>query len=206
MNQEQEQNVEQMTPLDQMIAQDQLQMLKAAIPYASFGLQPSLAILSKWLELQRTIQLFSRPADLSMMSVDAPHVSPLEMLQDISRFAAGPQRDLLSQMFQTMQMVQMLQNINPGNDWSQDPSLSGIDFARLQALQQMASQSRGKSQAEMMPFLLSLMQGNQGGAQFSASEADLIISAIKAGKSKQEAAKIDQMVRLFRSAASGKKR
>ena len=89
------------------------------------------------------------------------------------------------------------------NDWSQDPSLSGIDFARLQALQQMASQSRGKSQAEMMPFLLSLMQG---GAQFSASEADLIISAIKAGKSKQEAAKIDQMVRLFRSAASGKKR
>ena len=32
------------------------------------------------------------------------------------------------------------------NDWSQDPSLSGIDFARLQALQQMASQSRGKSQ------------------------------------------------------------
>ena len=91
------------------------------------------------------------------------------------------------------------------NDWSQDPSLSGIDFARLQALQQMASQSRGKSQAEMMPFLLSLMQGNQGGAQFS-SEADLIISAIKAGKSKQEAAKIDQMVRLFRSAASGKKR
>ena len=90
MNQEQEQNVEQMTPLDQMIAQDQLQML--------------------------TIQLFSRPADLSMMSVDAPHVSPLEMLQDISRFAAGPQRDLLSQMFQTMQMVQMLQNINPGNE------------------------------------------------------------------------------------------
>ena len=56
------------------------------------------------------------------------------------------------------------------NDWSQDPSLSGIDFARLQALQQMASQSRGKSQAEMMPFLLSLMQGNQGGAQFSASD------------------------------------
>ena len=37
-------------------------------------------------------------------------------------------------------------------------------------------------------------------------QADLIISAIKAGKSKQEAAKIDQMVRLFRSAASGKKR
>lgn len=48
------------------------------------------------------------------------------------------------------------------NDWSQDPSLSGIDFARLQALQQMASQSRGKSQAEMMPFLLSPDAGKSG--------------------------------------------
>ena len=91
-------------------------------------------------------------------------------------------------------------------DWSKDPSLSGIDSERLQALQEMAAQSRGKSQAEMMPFLLSLMQGNQGGAQFSASEADLIISAIKAGKSKQEAARIDQLVRLFQSASRGKRR
>lgn len=58
------------------------------------------------------------------------------------------------------------------NDWSQDPSLSGIDFARLQALQQMASQSRGKSQAEMMPFLFSLEQGNQGAHSFPPPEAD----------------------------------
>ncbi len=92
-------------------------------------------------------------------------------------------------------------------DWSQDPSLSGIDLARLQALQSMAEQSRGKSQSEMMPFLLSLMQGQgKSGAQFSSSEADLIISAIKAGKSKQEAARIDQMVQLFQSASRGKRR
>ena len=37
------------------------------------------------------------------------------------------------------------------NDWSQDPSLSGIDFARLQALQQMASQSRGKDAVSSLP-------------------------------------------------------
>lgn len=92
-------------------------------------------------------------------------------------------------------------------DWFHDPSLSGIDAARLQALQAMAEQSRGKSQSEMMPFLLSLMQGNkQGSTQFSSSEADLIISAIKAGKSKQEAARIDQMVQLFQSASRGKRR
>lgn len=91
-------------------------------------------------------------------------------------------------------------------DWSKDPSLSGIDSERLQALQEMAAQSRGKSQAEMMPFLLSLMHGQGQNAKFSTSEADLIISAIKAGKSKQEAARIDQLVRLFQSASLGKRR
>lgn len=91
-------------------------------------------------------------------------------------------------------------------DWSKDPSLSGIDSERLRALQEMAAQSRGKSQAEMMPFLLSLMQGQGQNAKFSTSEADLIISAIKAGKSKQEAARIDQLVRLFQSASLGKRR
>lgn len=105
-----EPDTEKMTPLDQMIAQDQLQMLKAAIPYASFGLQPSLAIFSKWLELQRTIQLFSRPADLSMMSSDVPKASPLEMLQDISHFAAQPQRDTLSQLLQMVQLFQLFQD------------------------------------------------------------------------------------------------
>lgn len=92
-------------------------------------------------------------------------------------------------------------------DWSKDPSLSGIDLEKLQMLQTMAEQSRGKSQAEMMPFLLSLMQGQgKNGTQFSSSEADLIISAIKAGKSRQEAARIDQMVQLFQSASRGNRR
>lgn len=92
-------------------------------------------------------------------------------------------------------------------DWSRDPSLSGIDLEKLQMLQTMAEQSRGKSQAEMMPFLLSLMQGQgKNGTQFSSSEADLIISAIKAGKSRQEAARIDQMVQLFQSASRGNRR
>lgn len=111
-NEEKEQNAERITALDQMIAQDQVQMLKAAIPYASLHLQPSLAVFSKWLELQRTIQLFSRPAELSMMSAETPKVSPLDMLLDISSFASGSQRDTILQFLQTMQMLQTFQNLN----------------------------------------------------------------------------------------------
>ena len=94
------------------------------------------------------------------------------------------------------------------NDWSHDPSLSGIDFARLQALQQMASQSRGKSQAEMMPFLLSLMQGNRGRRTVSASEADLIISAIQRPENTKQGSgqKLTRWYAFFRSAAYREKR
>ena len=42
------------------------------------------------------------------------------------------------------------------NDWSQDPSLSGIDFARLQALQQMASQKE-----ILIIFLYNVYRKNQ---------------------------------------------
>lgn len=95
---------------------------------------------------------------------------------------------------------------NSEKSWTEDPTLAGIDTARLQALQSLAQKSRGKSQTEMLPFLLSLMQSNtNGGTQFSSSEADLIISAIKSGKSKQEAARIDRMVRLFHSVSHEKK-
>ena len=63
-----EQDSVKMTPLDQMIAEDQLQILKAAIPYASPNVQSMLSVFAKVLELQRTIQLFSHSQEISMMS------------------------------------------------------------------------------------------------------------------------------------------
>ena len=47
-----EQDSIEMTPLDRMVAEDQIQMLKAAIPYANPRAQAMLSIFAKTMELQ----------------------------------------------------------------------------------------------------------------------------------------------------------
>ena len=64
-----EEHTSPMTPLDQMLAQDSLQMLKAAVPYFPAGAQRIFALYAKMMELSHTITMFSGgPAELTMMS------------------------------------------------------------------------------------------------------------------------------------------
>ena len=105
-----EQDSVKMTPLDQMVAEDQLQILKAAIPYASPNVQSMLSILAKALELQRTIQLFSHSQEISMMSEREPAAAnPMEMLQSISQFASGEMKENLNHVMTAFSAVQMFQ-------------------------------------------------------------------------------------------------
>ena len=61
-----------MTPLDQMLAQDSLQMLKAAVPYFPADVQRVFALYAKMMELSHTIAMFSGgPAELMMMSEES---------------------------------------------------------------------------------------------------------------------------------------
>ena len=63
-----------MTPLDQMLAQDSLQMLKAAVPYFPADAQRVFALYAKMMELSHTIAMFSGgPAELMMMSEESSH-------------------------------------------------------------------------------------------------------------------------------------
>lgn len=105
-----EQDSVKMTPLDQMVAEDQLQILKAAIPYASPKIQSMLSIFAKTMELQRTIQLFSHTQEMSIMSErDSTAVNPVEMLQTISQFASGEMKENLNSLMTAFTAVQMFQ-------------------------------------------------------------------------------------------------
>ncbi|MCI5649793.1 MAG: hypothetical protein ACI4EG_12740 [Fusicatenibacter sp.] len=84
-------------------------------------------------------------------------------------------------------------------DWTSDPSLSGIDFAKLQMLRSMAESGKGKTQTELLPFLMAASStSRKKGMQFSSAEMELIVNALKSGKSREEAAKIDQMMQIIR--------
>lgn len=89
------------------------------------------------------------------------------------------------------------------NSWMNNPNLSGIDPAKLQMLMSMSEQTAGKSQNEMLPFLMAAAsQSKSKGMSFSPDETDAIIEVLKMGKSPEEVAKIDRlrmMMRLVKS-------
>lgn len=82
--------------------------------------------------------------------------------------------------------------------WMKDPSLTGIDNAKLQMLMNFASQGKGKSKNDLLPFLMAAARQSQtSGTSFSSQEADLIVNVMKRGKSPEEAEKIDRMVAML---------
>lgn len=85
------------------------------------------------------------------------------------------------------------------DEWMNNPQLSGIDPAKLSMLQSLASQGSSKNQNEMLPFLMAAASNSQKkGMQFSPQEMNMIIEVMKKGKSKEEVAKIDQMMNIMR--------
>ena len=84
------------------------------------------------------------------------------------------------------------------NNWSENPALKQIDPAKLQMLMSMAEQAKGKSQADLLPFLMSAAGTGSVKMKFSPEEMDTIISVMKIGKSPQEIRKIDRMCALLK--------
>lgn len=85
------------------------------------------------------------------------------------------------------------------DDWRNNPNLSGIDKSKLDMLQGLAQQGIGKSQNDMLPFILqAAQQGKNAGLNFNDKEISTIIEVLKMGKSPAEAAKLDRVVSLMR--------
>ena len=102
-----------MTPLDQMVSSESLQLLKAAIPYTPPDLQKFLSIWAKMQELSNALSLFPGSSGIQSMSVDTPKTSTADMLSDILQFASGETKKTLEQVssaLTAMQMFQSLQN------------------------------------------------------------------------------------------------
>lgn len=85
------------------------------------------------------------------------------------------------------------------DSWMKNPSLGGIDPAKLQMLASMAEQAQGKKQNEMLPFLMAAAsQSRSSNMTFDSSEVDTIINVMKIGKSPQEIQKIDKICAIMK--------
>lgn len=85
-------------------------------------------------------------------------------------------------------------------DWMKHPKLASMDMAKLQMLQSLASQGKGKGAQDMMPFLMMAMQqSKKSGMTFSPEEMDIIVEVLKSGKSSKETAKMERILSLLKN-------
>lgn len=106
-----EQNEFLMTPLDQMVSSESLQILKAAVPFAPASIQKFLSVFAKFQEFRTALSLFPSSGGLSAMSLDAPRATASGMLEEISRFAVGTAKDNIESLCSALNTVQILQAI-----------------------------------------------------------------------------------------------
>lgn len=84
-------------------------------------------------------------------------------------------------------------------EWKNNPKLNGMDKGKLDILQNLAEQGMGKSPSDLLPFIMSAAaKGQNAGLKFNPGEISTIIEVLKAGKSPEEAAKLDRVVNLMK--------
>ena len=83
--------------------------------------------------------------------------------------------------------------------WTKDPSLAGLDPAKLAMLNSFARQGAGKSPQELLPLLMAAAsQSRAKGTRFSREEMESIIQVLKVGKSPEEIARMDQIIQMMK--------
>ena len=100
-----------MTALDEMVSDNNLQILKASLPYMSANGQKFLSLFTKFLELKHTMDLFScQNGDLTACEIpSAQAADPMSMLNDIRRFCGPKTQGNIDQLINMVVMIQMLE-------------------------------------------------------------------------------------------------
>lgn len=95
-----------MESIDTLIQDRHLEMLKAAIPYLDTSRQKNMAMLVKFMELQRTMALFQNPGNnLRMCSKEEnEEEAPVQMLTAIREYCTDKEKDMVDNMINFVQM------------------------------------------------------------------------------------------------------
>ena len=76
--------------------------------------------------------------------------------------------------------------------------LRNMDPVKLELIRSAASKTKGKSGKALAPVMMALItSANKKGIRFTPDEMTMIISILKEGKSEEEQARIDQMLKMM---------
>ena len=164
-----------LTPIDEIANQNHLQLIKAAVAFLPPPSQRSLSLLIKLLELRNLSAFFQKQGSLHACNV-ASSASLPEMLAEMRNYCDGSELELIDQLGQVCSLMELYS-------------------VMMQPLTSLAGQAQGKSQNELLPFLMSAASGQ---LSFDPTEIDTIIRVLKIGKSPQETQRIDRMCALMK--------
>ena len=84
-------------------------------------------------------------------------------------------------------------------DWMSDPLVADVDQTKLDFLQSIVFETRGKSQKELISFLMDIMKsGKLNKISFTGSEMSAIMSAIQAHSTPEELQQIHKFMQLMK--------
>ncbi len=110
-----------MTPFDNLVTSQSLQMLKILIPYTPPSNQRLLAIYVKFLELQNTMKFFQFfTNDLQSSSFESGTASPLDILEEMKPYMGQEMNDTISNFTSMMSMMEMMKSFQDGTGDSPD--------------------------------------------------------------------------------------
>lgn len=96
--------------LDEMVSEDSIEMLKAALPYLPLQGQSFISVFAKFLELRNTLQLFHSAPDTAEICIQSREKNnPLEMLSACSSVCHGRTKEQLDNMIQALTMFQLFE-------------------------------------------------------------------------------------------------
>lgn len=98
------------TAFDRIVAPEQVQVMKAIIPYTPPQGQRLLSVYAKAMELRNTVSMFqSQDSDMSVCSVPGAVRSPVDMLNDIRGHCSAPTRSKIDEIMNLFAMIQMIE-------------------------------------------------------------------------------------------------
>lgn len=84
--------------------------------------------------------------------------------------------------------------------WMSDPLVADIDPAKLEFLQSIVFESRGKSQKELLPFLMQVVKkGKASQLSFTDEEMSAIMAAIKSNSTPEELEQINKFMAMHKN-------
>lgn len=117
-----------MTPFDQLVSTQNLQMVKLLIPYTPPETQRLLAVYVKFSELQHTLDFFQNfKSELHAQDFEKKTFSPMDILQEIRPYLPNQTSETLDTMLNMMSMMELFETFretsgqNPNADSGFDP-------------------------------------------------------------------------------------